>query len=151
MCNPDRQDLLDEIAVLSKNLDIPEIALSPSQNMIGGGSTPPNAPLAMVEDSDTVSIPQQGMEPLGYLCLRGSNPDPVGVNQLMEAFDVAQKIEKGSTIHAEGAPESYSVLQSGIWNSDDADPVSDLPLSTAYTLSAFRSCDLSKACSVLIA
>jgi hypothetical protein len=60
MSNPDPQDLLNEIAELSQDLDSPlVVALRTTQSMIGGGNTPPNAPLTMGENIHTVSSASQ--------------------------------------------------------------------------------------------
>lgn len=149
MSNPDPQDLLKEIAELSGDLDTP---LSILENMIGRDVTPPDAPPAMRKDMHTNNdIPQLGvneMEPLGYLCLHGSDPDPVEVSQITAAFDEGQKLEEGPTTHIQGGPVCYQVLPSGIWDPDIPDPVSGSPRYAKYMLSPVRSRVLSKGSSV---
>ncbi|KAI7978478.1 hypothetical protein EIK77_002374 [Talaromyces pinophilus] len=143
MSNPDPQDLLKEIAELSGDLDTP---------LIGRDVPPPDAPPAMRKDMHTNNvIPQLGvneMEPLGYLCLHGLDPNPAEVSQITAEFDEGQKLEEGPTAHIQGGQACYQVLQSGIWDPDIPDPVSGSPRYAKYMLSPVRSRVLSKESSV---
>lgn len=120
MSESNPQDLLDEIAKLSQDLNAPLEALTAPQAMIGGGYTPPNAPPVMIENvraGEGVSQPNVSaiMEQLGYMCLDGSIPAEGKVREIVTKFDSGPRIIDGPTSHIKGDEQvCYEVLESGI-------------------------------------
>jgi len=117
MSDPDFYDLINGITELSKGLDAP-IDLGTPQNMIGGSSTPPDAPPAMGKTTEGTSQEGAGkMETLGYMYLDGLPPDPSNVADIMRTFDEGVKIEEGPTTHIQGGSVCFNFLESGIGES----------------------------------
>lgn len=117
MSDPDRQNLLNEIAELSQGLDDELPAFPTTENMIGQGNTPLAAPPAMSKNIHGEGVIQSGarrMEQLGYMWLDGLVPDQDKVNEILKAFDESQTIKEGPTTHIQGGPVCDEVLQSGV-------------------------------------
>ncbi|EED22518.1 hypothetical protein TSTA_060160 [Talaromyces stipitatus ATCC 10500] len=123
MSDSNRQELLREIAMLSKDLpdiEFPSSPISPG-NTIGQNTAPLNAPPSMdrpSEPGERLPDPDTNvMEPYGFRYIDCAPPDEDTIKEIARNFDESEKITKGPTAHIEGIAECTVALESGVGES----------------------------------